>query len=92
VIESFSDGGSAYALHTPIEVGIVDISQSGVRIVVADDVIAVGVRFEMRLKIGAKDELLIAEAVNSGRVGSASVEYGCSFFGKSEDIKKRVAW
>lgn len=88
-IESLIDNGGAYALHTPLEVGIVDISQSGVRISTSENVIAVGIQFEMRLKIGAEDEWLIAETVNSSQTGPLRFEYGCSFLGKSGARKGR---
>jgi hypothetical protein len=79
LIEYLISDGRAHPLHTPLEVELVNISKSGVRIRAPVNAMSDGDRFQMRLKISSKDKLLITEALYHMDKCSEVSEYGCRF-------------
>jgi hypothetical protein len=77
VIESMVYAGKSYALHTPAEVLILNISKGGAKVRAPRGAMAVGNKFEIRLKIGERYELLLAEVMNAMDANGAGTDYGC---------------
>jgi hypothetical protein len=77
MIERMVYGGQSYALHTPAEVLILNISKGGVKVRAAYNAMAVGNKFEIRLKIGQRYEVLLAEVMNAFDIEKINTDYGC---------------
>jgi len=84
VIENLIHEGKAYPLHTPLTVRLINVSKSGVRFRAPALALIDGDRFQMRMKIGEGDKLLIAEAVNHTDNDDGTTEYGCKFLAGKE--------
>jgi hypothetical protein len=83
-IENLVCDGRAYPLHTPVEVGLMNISKSGIRFRAPNNTLMDGDRFQMRMKIGEGDKLLIADAIHHVDRDTGESEYGCKFLVGSE--------
>ena len=79
MIENLVYEGRAYPLLTPLEVGLINISQSGVRFSAPNNSLSEDDKFQMRMKISESDKLLIAEVVNHKDNEMTASEYGCRF-------------
>jgi hypothetical protein len=77
VIERMVYGGQSYALHTPAEVLILNISKGGAKVRAPYNAMAVGNKFEMRVKIGERYETLLAEVMNAFDIERTNTDYGC---------------
>jgi hypothetical protein len=77
VIESMVYAGKSYALHTPAEVLVLNISKGGVKVRAPYNAMVVGCKFEIRLKIGERYELLLAEVMNASDLEKTNTDYGC---------------
>ena len=84
IIENLIYNGKAFPLHTPMDVMIVNISKSGVRIRAPYYSFLNGDRFQLRMKISDAEKLLIADIVHHVDFEPSSSEYGCSFLTGSE--------
>jgi len=83
-IENMICDGRAYPLNTPVEIDLMNISKSGVRFRAPQNALRDKDRFQMRMKIGDSDKLLIADAVHHVDRESGISEYGCKFLVGSE--------
>ena len=79
MIENLIFDGHAYPLHTPLEIKLINISQSGVRFKAPNYSLSINDRFQMRMKISGNDKLLIAKVVNHNEYDSHITAYGCQF-------------
>jgi len=86
VVENLITDGKAYPMHTPLEVELLNISKSGVRFLAPVNSFLNGQRFQMRMKIGGGDKLLIADVVNHVDKDTLLSEYGCQFLIGSEKV------
>jgi hypothetical protein len=84
-INHFIFNGCAYLMKSPLTVSLVDISQSGLRIRSDGSILILGNRYELQLRMGEKNELLIIEVMNCNRVGATDIEYGCKLCSGYED-------
>jgi len=84
VIESYICDGSAYPLHAPLKVELVNISKGGARMSAPFNALSDGDRFLMRMDISGRNKLLIAEVRNHHDHGVESSEYGCKFLVSSD--------
>jgi hypothetical protein len=82
-VESLIYDGKPFALQTPLEVRLIDISQDGMKFGTVPNALAVGLLFQIRLKIGENDKVLSAMVVfgNDSQAGSI---YGCRTVDTSE--------
>jgi len=78
-IENLVLDRKAYPLHTPLKVWLINVSKSGMRFRAPYNALMDGDMFQMRMKIGDGDKLLIAEAVNHVDNDDGTSEYGCKF-------------
>jgi len=78
-IENLICVGKAYPLLTPLEVGLINISKSGMRFRAPNNSLAIGDMFQIRIKIGDNSKILIADVVNYSDKSSGTSEYGCRF-------------
>ena len=85
-IENLICDGKAYPLHTPLQVRLMNISQSGVRFRTPYYSLIDGDRFQMRIEINNSAKLLIADVVNHVDRDNDSSEYGCRFLIGSERV------
>jgi len=86
VIENLIFDGKPYRLHTPFNVKLMNISQSGVRFRAQSYALSDGDRFQMRLKISGSEKLLIADTIHHIDLDGATAEYGCQFLIGSESV------
>jgi len=86
LIENLICDNRPYALHTPLEVKLINISKSGVRFSAPYSSLTDGDRFQMRLKINESDKLLIADVVHHIDFEPEKSEYGCRFLIGSEKV------
>ncbi len=77
VIERMVYAGQSYALHTPASVLVLNISKGGVKVRAPHNAMAVGNKFEMRLRIGEQDQMLLAEVMNANNIETTHTDYGC---------------
>jgi len=81
-IENLICDNRACPLHTPLEVAIINISKSGMRIRAPFNSLLNGDIFQIRMKLSSNEKLLIAVVTNhkdhSGKRTDMS-EYGCRF-------------
>jgi hypothetical protein len=87
VIESMVYAGKSYALHTPAEVLILNISKGGVKVRAPLGAMAIGNKFEIRLKIGERYELLLAEVMNAFDSENNSTDYGCRLSADKKPVR-----
>jgi len=79
LIENLVCDDKAYILHTPLEVELVNVSKSGMRLrapfysLLNKDV------FQIRMKISGQEKLLIAKVTNYMDKNTKTSEYGCRF-------------
>ena len=85
LIEKLICDGQAYPLHTPLKVKLINISKTGVRFRTPNYSLSSGDQFQMRMKIGVNEKLLIAEVTNHIDKDSTTSEYGCRFLMVSEE-------
>ena len=85
-VENLICDGRAYPLHTPLEVALVNISQSGVRFRTKRETFSDGDRFQMRMTINNAAKLLIADVINHLDKDDELTEYGCRFLIGSESV------
>jgi hypothetical protein len=85
-IENLVCDGRAFALHTPLEVQLINISKSGMRFSAPKNALRAEDRFQLRMKVGEGDKLLIADVVHEGKKDAVLTEYGCKFLVGSEVI------
>ncbi len=78
----------AYVMLAPLEVRIVNVSQSGVRFSAKHNTMSLGDSFEMILPIGGKKQSLLAKVMNCVDVDPETTEYGCSFLSKGREIER----
>ncbi len=78
----------AYVLLSPLEVRIVNVSQSGVRFSAKHNTMSLGDSFELILPIGGVKQSLLAKVMNCVDVGPEATEYGCSFLAKGREIER----
>ena len=86
LIENLVYENHAYQLHTPLEIKLINISQSGVRFRAPVYALLDCDRFQMRLKISDNDKLLIADVKNHFDDDFGASEYGCYFLIGSESV------
>jgi len=86
MIENLICDGKAYPLLTPLEVTMVNISQSGVRFRTPENAFSEKDRFQMKVLINNNTKLLIADVVNHTETDNGSSEYGCRFLVGSEGV------
>jgi len=84
VIENLVYDGKAYPLHKSLEVALINVSKSGTRFRAPCSALLDCDRFQMRMKIGGDDKLLIADVVNHTDKDDGTSEYGCKFLVGSE--------
>jgi hypothetical protein len=84
LIENLICDGRAHPLHTPLEVELINISKSGVRFRAPYYSLTEGDRFQIRMKIGDGEKLLIVDVVNYKDREDKTSEYGCKFLIGSE--------
>jgi len=84
VIEDYVCDGSAYPLHEPLSVELINISKGGARLRAPFNSMADGDRFLMRMDISGRNKLLIAEVRNHFDFGMEASEYGCKFLVSSD--------
>jgi len=78
-IENLVCDGKAHPLQKPLEIELINISKSGIRFRAPNNSLNDGDRFQMRMKIGEGEKLLIADAVHHVDKDADSSEYGCKF-------------
>jgi hypothetical protein len=76
LIEGLIYDSKMFAMQTPLEVRLLDISKDGMKFRSVFNALAVGHVFQIRLKIGGNDKILAAEVVFS-KDSPPSSEYGC---------------
>jgi len=76
-IEGLVFDGKSYPLHTKLEVRIINISKSGIRILAKENTLNADDRFQIKVKIGENDKILTSKVVNSRNVAPEYVEHGC---------------
>ena len=86
LIENLIYDGKAYPMHTPLEVSLMNISQSGMRFRTPPNAFTDGDRFQMRMLINNSAKLLIADIVNHIDRENDSSEYGCRFLYGNERV------
>jgi len=86
LIENLICDGKAYPLLTPLDVILINISQSGVRFRTPGNALSNGDRFQMKMLINNTAKLLIADVVNHIDQVNGSSEYGCRFLIGSEGV------
>jgi len=79
VIEKLIYDGKPYPLHTPLEVELINISKSGVRLRTPFYSLTNGDSFQMRFTIGDQEKQLVAAVTNHIDKDSQTSEYGCRF-------------
>ena len=84
LIENMIYDNRAYPLHTPLEIELVNISQSGMRFRAPFTALSDDDRFQIRLRINKSEKLLIADVVYHIDKGTETSEYGCRFLIGSE--------
>jgi len=84
LIENMIFDRKAYPLFAPLKVILINISKSGVRFRAPNYAMLDGDKFQMRMKIGEGDKLLIAEAVDHIDKDDGTSEYGCKFLAGKE--------
>ena len=84
MIENLVYDGRAYPLHKSLEVALINVSKSGTRFKAPQSALLDCDRFQMRMKIGEDDKLLIADVVNHIDKDDGTSEYGCKFLVGSE--------
>jgi len=78
--------GEAYHLHTPLDVQVIDISKSGLRIRSKLYAFADGNSFHVQLQIGGSDTRMLVEIINTTDFAPYYSEYGCRFVGKDNKL------
>jgi len=76
-IESLIYDGKSYPLHTELQVQIVNISKSGMRIYAKDGTLNIGDTFQINISISGNDKLLVGKVVNDRHMPPDHSEYGC---------------
>ena len=76
-IENLVYDKKSYALLTALEVQVVNISKSGMRIYAKDNTLNVGATFQININIGGNDKLLTGKVANSRFMPPDHSEYGC---------------
>jgi hypothetical protein len=76
-IESLLFDGKSYPLHTMIDVRVVNISKSGMRIITKESALHAENKFTVHIKIGENDKRLTGEVVNFRDTPPDKTEYGC---------------
>lgn len=84
LIENLICNDRPYALHTPLEVRLINISKRGVRFSAPPNSLSIDDRFQMSIKISDNEKLLIADVVNHLDKDFRTTEYGCRFLVGSE--------
>jgi hypothetical protein len=82
VIESLVYEGKSYPLHTSINVRIINISKSGMRIHARGNTLTADDILNVMVKIGENDKLLTGTVVNFKDYSPEHSEYGCYLVGK----------
>ena len=77
--------GEPYNLHTPLDVQVVDISKSGLRLRSKLNAFADGNSFHIQLKIGGTHTKMLVEVINTIDYAPYYSEYGCRFVGKDNE-------
>jgi len=78
--------GEAYHLHTPLDVQVIDISKSGLRLRSKLNAFADGNSFHIQLTVGGSDTRMLVEVINSTDFAPYYSEYGCLFVGKDNEL------
>ena len=86
MIENLIVEGKAYPLHTSLEIELINISKSGIRFRAPRLSLPDEARFQMRMKIGDGEKLLIADMVNYMDKDDGTTDYGCKFLIGSEKV------
>jgi hypothetical protein len=84
-IECLIYGGKVHPLHTVLEVRVVNISKSGIRILAKENTLSAGVGFHIQLKIGENNKTLAGTVVNLRNTPQSLSEYGCRLMEKDGD-------
>jgi hypothetical protein len=85
-IDSLVYDGKSYPLHTKLEVRIVNISKSGIRIMAKENTLNSDDRFQINVKIGDNDKLLTGKVVNLRNTTEEYCEYGCRLVSKDGEL------
>jgi hypothetical protein len=86
-INDFVRGRQPQGLNMPLMVKLVNISSGGARIRVPHGALSIGDMFEVLLRIGAKEERIWLEAVNTSYVNPETAEYGCKLIAKGQILE-----
>jgi hypothetical protein len=84
-IESLVYDGKSYPLHTKLDVKIINLGRSGIRMHTKENTLMLNDNFTVRVKIGENDKLLKGKVVNLRNVPPHD-EYGCAL-GSNEGDK-----
>ena len=83
-IDSLIINGRTYPKQTPLEVRVVNISKSGIRLRAKPNAVNKGNIFDIRVENGGKDYLrLTAEVINCSEVSPEYSEFGCRLTAKA---------
>jgi len=88
-IEGLVYDGKIFSLHTMLDVRILNISKSGLRVRAKYNALNVDDRFSIRIKIETNDKLLIAKVVNCGDNPPDQSEYGCRLVSKDGELNEQ---
>jgi hypothetical protein len=76
-IEALIYDKKSYPLHTALEIKVINISKSGMRLQAKNNTLTHGDRFALHIRIGENDKLLTGKVANFRDDGNTSSEYGC---------------
>lgn len=87
-IEGLVYDGKSFPLHTKLEVRILNISKSGMRILAKENTLNADDRFQIKVKIGENDKLLTCKTVNSRSTTGGFIEHGCRLVSKEGELNE----
>jgi hypothetical protein len=89
LIETLIYDEKSYPLSSPLEAKLINISKGGIRFRTCFNAMAVGHRFQIRMKTGESDKLLIADVVcRNDKVFVEQTnysEFGCQLVGDADE-------
>jgi hypothetical protein len=88
-IDSLIHDGKCFPLHTKLEVRIINISKSGMRILAKENTLSQDSRFQINVKIGENDKLLTSKIVNSRNTDPEYIEHGCRLVSMDGEINEQ---
>ena len=77
--------GMSYGLHSPLTIHIINISKKGMRFRASHNAFISGNIFQIHLRIGDNDTLLMVEVLNISESHPDYSEFGCRFVTKAGD-------